>query len=118
MINGSRLRKLRKEKGLTQTELGEMLGVGKSAICCYEKELRSPSSETIMDLVNVFAVSADYILGTDELAVVTVGKDKKYVPITKEEMKFIEELKKDKMVYDILFEDPKRGVDLIKKKIG
>ena len=40
MINGSRLKKLRKEKGLTQGQLGEMLGVGKSAICCYEKELR------------------------------------------------------------------------------
>ncbi|MBE6161088.1 MAG: helix-turn-helix transcriptional regulator [Firmicutes bacterium] len=118
MINGSRLKKLRKEKGLTQSELGEMLGVGKSAICCYEKELRSPSSETIMDLVNVFAVSADYILGTDELGVVTIGKDKKHVSMTKEEIKFIEELKKDKMVYDILFEDPKRGAELIKKKIG
>ena len=35
-----------------------------------------------------------------------------------ERYKFIEELKKDKMVYDILFEDPKRGADLIKKKIG
>ena len=118
MINGSRLKKLRKEKGLTQTELGEMLGVGKSAVCCYEKELRSPSSETIMDLVNIFAVSSDYILGTDKIAVVTVSKDKKYIPMTEEEIKFINELKKDKMVYDILFEDPKRGAELIKKKIG
>lgn len=118
MINGSRLKKLRIEKGLTQTELGNMLGVGKSAVCCYEKELRSPSSETIMDLVNIFAVTSDYILGTDELGVVTIGKEKKHVSITNEEMKFIEELKKDKMIYNILFEDPKRGVELIKKKIG
>ena len=118
MINGSRLKKLRKEKGLTQGELGKMLGVGKSAVCCYEKEMRSPSSETIMDLVNIFAVSADYILGTDELAVVTVGKTKKYIPITNEEIKFINELKKDKMIYEILFENPQRGADLIKKKIG
>lgn len=118
MINGSRLKKLRKNKGLTQTELGEMLGVGKSAVCCYEKEVRSPSSETIMDLVNIFAVSADYILGTDEIVEITVGKDKKHKLMTNEEIKFIEELKKDKMVYDILFENPKRGVELIKKKIG
>ena len=118
MINGARLKKLRKDKGLTQTELGNMLGVGKSAVCCYEKETRGPSSETIIDLVNIFAVSSDYILGTDDIAVVTVGKDKKYVPMTEEEVKFISELKKDKMVYDILFENPKRGADLIKKKIG
>ena len=38
--------------------------------------------------------------------------------MTNEEVRFIEELKKDKLVYNILFEDPKRGVDLIKKKIG
>ena len=68
MINGSRLKKLRKEKGLTQGQLGEMLGVGKSAICCYEKELRNPSLESIMDMVNIFAVSTDYLFGIDEIA--------------------------------------------------
>ena len=118
MINGERLKKLRKDKVLTQAELGQMLGLGKSAICCYEKGLRSPSLETIMDLVNIFAVSADYLLGIDKLIEINIGESKTYVPITKEEIKFIEELKKDKMVYDILFEDPKRGADLIKKKIG
>lgn len=118
MINGARLRKLRKEKGLTQEELGNMLGLGKSAICCYEKELRSPSLETIMDLVNIFAVSSDYLLGIDKLIEVNIGENKNYVPITNEEIKFIEGLKKDKMVYDILFQDPKRGADLVKKKIG
>ena len=40
MLNGNRLREVRKQKGLTQTELGELIGVGKSAICCYEKETR------------------------------------------------------------------------------
>ena len=118
MINGSRLKKLRKEKGLTQGQLGEMLGVGKSAICCYEKELRNPSLESIMDMVNIFAVSTDYLFGIDEIAEVTFEDKKKSIPMTNEEVRFIEELKKDKLVYNILFEDPKRGVDLIKKKIG
>ena len=35
MINGKRLKELRKAKGLTQTELGDILGVSKSSICCY-----------------------------------------------------------------------------------
>ena len=38
MFKGDRLRALRKQKHLTQTELGEMLGLDKSTICCYEKE--------------------------------------------------------------------------------
>ena len=41
-----------------------------------------------------------------------------YVAMTKEEIVFIEELKKNKMVYDILLHDPKRGADLVKKEIG
>ena len=43
MLNGNRLREVRKAKGLTQTEIGELIGVGKSAICCYEKETRNPT---------------------------------------------------------------------------
>ena len=38
--------------------------------------------------------------------------------MTNEEVTFINELRKDKLVYEILFEDPKRGSELIKKKIG
>ncbi len=119
MINGKRLKNLRIKKGLTQGELGEMLGLGKSAICCYEKEMRSPSLETIIDLVNVFAVSSDYLLGIDNLIEIKdENNNTTYTPITKEEIKFINELKKDKMIYDILFDDPKRGADLIKNRIG
>ncbi len=118
MINGIRLMNLRKEKGLTQQELGKMVGVSKSAICCYEKELRCPPLETILDFMYIFAVSADYLLGADKLVEINDGKNKIYKPITKEEIKFIEELKKDKMIYNILFENPKRGADLIKKKLG
>jgi len=38
--------------------------------------------------------------------------------MTREEIIFIEELKKNKLVYDILLYDPKRGADLVKKEIG
>ena len=38
--------------------------------------------------------------------------------MTKEEVTFINELKKNKMLYDILLQDPKRGIDLLKTKIG
>lgn len=119
MIIGSRLKKKRKSLGMSQTELGELIGVGKAAICCYEKELRNPTIESIIELINILGVSADYLLGTDEL-VKTVTNDKKvrYRALTKEELIFLDELKKDKVVYNILFEDPKRGSDLVKKKIG
>ena len=119
MLNGSRLREARKAKGLTQEKLGDLIGVGKSAICCYEKETRNPTLEAVIEMMLVFGVSADYLLGADYL-VKTSDKDNNeiYASMTKEEIIFIEELKKNKLVYDILLEDPKRGADLIKKEIG
>ena len=112
MLNGNRLREVRKQKGLTQTELGELIGVGKSAICCYEKEIRNPTLEALLEMIHVFGVSADYLLGADYL----IKSDYKdgYVQMTREEIIIIEEIKKNKMVYDILIEDPKRGAELIK----
>ena len=119
MLNGSRLREVRKAIGLTQGELGDLIGVGKSAICCYEKETRNPTLEAVLEMIHVFGVSADYLLGADFL-VQTIDKDGNeiYVAMTKEEIVFIEELKKNKMVYDILLHEPKRGADLVKKEIG
>ncbi len=119
MLNGNRLREVRKARGLTQTELGELIGVGKSAICCYEKELRNPTLEAIIDMIHIFGVSADYLLGTDCIIELKEKiKDENYATMTKEEVIFIEELKKNRLVYDILLQDPKRGADLIKKEIG
>ena len=51
MLRGNRLKECRIKKGLTQDELGSLVGVGKSAICCYEKETRNPSLETISVLI-------------------------------------------------------------------
>lgn len=120
MIKGDRLRKLRKAKHLTQEELGDMIGVKKSTICCYEKGTRTPSIENIIDLIHVFGIDADYLLGTDYIVKTfdNASSTEIITTLTKEEIAFIEELKKNKMVYDILFEDPKRGAELIKTKIG
>lgn len=118
MIVGSRLREARKAKGLTQEALGEIIGVGKSAICCYESETRNPTLDSIVELIEVLGVSADYLLGTDNIVKSTVKDDIKYITMTNEEILFIKEIRKDKVVSEILFQDPKRGADLVKKKIG
>ena len=118
MIKGDRLKALRKSVGYTQTELGELLGVKKSVVCLYEKELRNPSIENIAELVQIFGVDADYLIGTDCLVKTKKKGEEKIYAMTKEEVTFINELKKNKMLYDILLQDPKRGIDLLKTKIG
>ena len=119
MIKGDRLKKLRKDKLLTQEQLGEMIGVKKSTICCYEKGTRTPSIENIIDFIHIFGVDADYLLGTDYIVKTFEDKDKEIITtMTIEEITFLEELKKNKMVYNILLEEPKRGAELVKTKIG
>ncbi len=118
MLRGNRLKECRIKKGLTQDELGSLVGVGKSAICCYEKETRNPSLETILEFMTILGVSSDYLLGADTLAKTTANKRIEYHTMTKEEVQFINELRKDKVVYEILFADPKRGSELVKKHFG
>lgn len=118
MIKGDRLKELRKAKGLTQSELGDMLGVKKSVVCLYEKEKRNPSVESIIDLVQIFNVTADYLLGTENLIQVVENKQPKTYAFTKEEVNFILELKKYKDIYDVLIPDTKRGIEVIKRRIG
>lgn len=63
----NRIKELRTSRGITQDELGGMVGVQKAAICKYENGRVNIPNSVIMRLVEVFQVSADYLLGTDEV---------------------------------------------------
>ena len=63
---GKRLRELRKEKKLTQKQLGKMIGVQDSVISFYELGDRMPSPEIIVKLAKALHVSADYLMGLDK----------------------------------------------------
>jgi len=57
-----RIKALRKKKGITQTELGVILGVGQKSISMIEKGMCNPTIQQIEALSKFFNVSADYIL--------------------------------------------------------
>ena len=118
MFKGDRLKLLRREKGLSQQTLANMVGASKSLICCYESGKRTPSLENVIAFIQIFGVNADYLLGSDSLVKVVSNDKTSYVPITKEEITFISEIKKSKDVYNTLFEEPKKGAELVIKKLG
>ena len=60
---GRKLKELRMSAGLTQAQLGEMIGVTKSVISFYELQERSPSPDVLIKMSQVFHVSTDYLLG-------------------------------------------------------
>ena len=67
IILGKRLKELRNEKGLTQKEVAEKLGLHSVTYLHYEKDEREPPLKVLAELATFFEVSTDYLLGlTDE----------------------------------------------------
>jgi transcriptional regulator with XRE-family HTH domain len=64
---GQIIKELRKAKGLTQEQLGELIGVQKSAIAKYEND-RIPNlkRQTIEKMAELFNVRPSYIMGFTE----------------------------------------------------
>lgn len=60
---GKRLAAIRQSRGLTQTELGEKVGVSTRVIAYYEHEDAQPPGALLVDLAKTFRVSADHLLG-------------------------------------------------------
>jgi transcriptional regulator with XRE-family HTH domain len=64
---GKRLASLRKELGLTQTELGEKVGVSCRVIAYYEGETHYPPAHLIEPLAKALKISTDELLGVKVL---------------------------------------------------
>jgi transcriptional regulator with XRE-family HTH domain len=60
---GQKLKELRKELNLLQTDIAKILDVSVSTIGMYEQGRRNPDTETLDTLANFFDVSVDYLLG-------------------------------------------------------
>ena len=58
-----RLKILRKEKQLTQNQMGEILKIASTTYNGYEKGNSQPSNEMLLSLANFFNVTTDYLLG-------------------------------------------------------
>lgn len=62
---GKRIKTLRTQQNLTQTQLANQLHVTKSMVSAYETDSRTPSYNTLIKLSHIFHVSTDYLLGVD-----------------------------------------------------
>ena len=63
MTFGQRIKQLRQERGLSQEELGKLVGVSSRVLGYYEADERFPRSrETLLAFAQAFQVSLDYLL--------------------------------------------------------
>lgn len=60
---GDRIRNLRNQKRMSQTDLSKVLHVSQQTITKWETGRSEPSSSAIAAISNYFNVSADYLLG-------------------------------------------------------
>lgn len=63
MAFGDNIQKLRNAKGMSQQELADAIGIGRSTLANYEQNKREASYETLKSIAKYFNVSIDYILG-------------------------------------------------------
>lgn len=60
---GLRIKKVRKEAGLTQQQLAKRLGIPYQSIGQWERGIRNPKIETLQAIADAIGVSLDYLLG-------------------------------------------------------
>ena len=82
MSIGTTIKRLRKEKNITQEQLAEYLGITAKAVSQWECDRTAPDISQLPALANIFEVSADVLLGID-----VTQKEKRIVDITQEAMK-------------------------------
>jgi len=63
---GFRIKDLRKNKRMSQSDLGKMIGVSQTTVTAWETGRAEPASAYISKLADFFNVSADYLLGRPE----------------------------------------------------
>ena len=83
---GKRIKEARENLGLTQNELGELIGVTGSAITNYEKETSHPKETVMYKLIETLHVDANYLFqdvvnikkNTDSISLSEIALIKKY----------------------------------------
>jgi XRE family transcriptional regulator, master regulator for biofilm formation len=84
---GKRVQELRKERGMSLTELAERAGVAKSYISSLERDIqKNPSIQFLEKIAGVLKVPVDRLIDQDEAEPKTHEFDQEWFEIVKEAM--------------------------------
>lgn len=65
MLN--RIKELRKQRGMSQSELAQKIDVSTSAVGMYEQGRREPDTSTLLKIARFFDVSVDFLIGASDI---------------------------------------------------
>lgn len=57
---------IRKDNGMTQKQLADLLSLSENTISSYERNISDPDDETKIKLAKLYNVSIDYLMGTSD----------------------------------------------------
>lgn len=114
MLIGDRVKTRRKQLNLSQSELGNLIGVSKVAISGYENGFKTPSLSIFEKLVETLEVDPNFLLGYD---VNVVSSDDIPYGMAKQDIQIIRDFKEKPSLYRRLYNDSKRMVELIERKV-
>ena len=61
------IKRIRKQKGLSQAELGTRIGVSQQVITNHERAIREPDIETLLKIAGALEVSLSALIGEDSI---------------------------------------------------
>ena len=70
-----KIRELRRERGLTQIELGKLINISASTIALWETGKREPDIKKLKEIANIFNVTTDYLLDNEKENLVALDID-------------------------------------------
>ena len=71
-----KIQKLRKKQGLTQEQFAEQLFVSRTAVSKWETGRGTPSMESLKQIANLFHITLDQLLSTEEVVVIAENENK------------------------------------------
>ena len=95
---GSKIKELRTDQKMTQTEFAQRLGVTKSSISSYENGSRLPSYDILIKMARIFKVSTDLLLGQADDKNITLD----VTGLTKEQIAFLKSAVEHYRMYNVL----------------
>ncbi|MCM1365320.1 MAG: helix-turn-helix transcriptional regulator [Faecalibacterium sp.] len=100
------LKKLRTEKGISQQQLADIIGVSQQSVNKYENHNSEPELAVLINMANCFNTSVDYLIGNSEFDhVIEVLHP---YDLNQEEIQLVEQ-------YRILSDTEKESINLIIK---
>lgn len=117
-----RIRQLRTDKGVTQQELADALGITQQAVGRWERGLATPDSSTLPRIADYFGVTVDELLGRDTKPAPIVEKKPKDLKkiLEQHEIMFdgvpIDDEAKEDILHIVEFELYKRAKAMNKRK--